>query len=58
MALLVVSSELEEIVAYSHRVVVLRDRRHVDELTGSDVTVARIVAAIAAESTPAAEIRP
>ncbi|CAO3459310.1 Galactofuranose ABC transporter, ATP-binding protein [Azospirillum argentinense] len=50
MALLVVSSELEEIVAYSRRVVVLRDRRHVAELRGGEVAVDRIVAAIASES--------
>ncbi len=49
MALLVVSSELEEIVAYSRRVVVLRDRRHVDELAGEDVTVDRIVTTIASD---------
>ncbi|UKJ77763.1 galactofuranose ABC transporter, ATP-binding protein YtfR [Azospirillum brasilense] len=49
MALLVVSSELEEIVAYSRRVVVLRDRRHVAELRGGEVAVDRIVAAIASE---------
>ncbi|KAA1057077.1 galactofuranose ABC transporter, ATP-binding protein YtfR [Azospirillum argentinense] len=52
MALLVVSSELEEIVAYSRRVVVLRDRRHVAELRGGEVAVGRIVAAIASESVP------
>ncbi|NUB10534.1 sugar ABC transporter ATP-binding protein [Azospirillum sp. Vi22] len=52
MALLVVSSELEEIVAYSRRVVVLRDRRHVAELRGGEVAVDRIVAAIASESVP------
>ncbi len=50
MALLVVSSELEEIVAYSRRVVVLRDRRHVAELRGGEVTVDRIVSAIASET--------
>ncbi|MGF7174967.1 galactofuranose ABC transporter, ATP-binding protein YtfR [Azospirillum doebereinerae] len=53
MALLVVSSELEEIVAYSRRVVVLRDRRHVAELRGGEVTVDRIVSAIASEPVPA-----
>ncbi len=57
MALLVVSSELEEIVAYSRRVVVLRDRRHVAELRGGEVSVERIVAAIASE-TPVGEVRP
>ncbi|MBK4722652.1 sugar ABC transporter ATP-binding protein [Azospirillum sp. YIM DDC1] len=57
MALLVVSSELEEIVAYSRRVVVLRDRRHVAELRGGEVAVDRIVAAIASEPDPI-EARP
>ena len=34
LALLVISSELDEIVTYSDRVIVLRDRAHVDELEG------------------------
>ena len=34
LALLVISSELDEIVTYSDRVVVLRDRAHVDQLAG------------------------
>ena len=50
MALLVASSELEELVAYSTRVVVLRDRRHVRELRGKDITTANIVQAIADET--------
>lgn len=50
MALLVASSELEELVAYSTRVVVLRDRRHVRELRGKDITTANIVRAIADET--------
>jgi galactofuranose transport system ATP-binding protein len=49
MALLVASSELEELVAYSTRVLVLRDRRHVAELTGDDITTANIVDAITSE---------
>jgi len=47
MALLVASSEMEELVAYSTRVIVLRDRRQVRELTGDDITTSNIVAAIA-----------
>ncbi|MFD1696091.1 sugar ABC transporter ATP-binding protein [Roseibium aestuarii] len=47
MALLVASSELEELVAYSTRVVVLRDRRQVCELHGEDISTRNIVAAIA-----------
>ena len=47
MSLLVISSELDELVTYSHRIVVVRDRSHVAQLTGDDITSARIVAAIA-----------
>ncbi len=47
LALLVISSELEEIASYSDRVVVLRDRRHVRELTGSDVSADTIMTTIA-----------
>jgi len=47
MSLIVISSELEELVAYSHRVIVLRDRAHVAELVGEEVTTAGIVEAIA-----------
>jgi monosaccharide-transporting ATPase len=49
LALMVISSEIDEIVAYSDRVLVLRDRAHVGEITGDDVTVDGIVRAIAAE---------
>ncbi|MEO3999297.1 galactofuranose ABC transporter, ATP-binding protein YtfR [Mesorhizobium sp. CAU 1732] len=49
MSLLVISSELDELVVYSHRVIVVRDRRHVAELVGEDVTSDRMVAAIAAQ---------
>jgi simple sugar transport system ATP-binding protein len=48
MSLLVISSELDELVAYSHRVIVVRDRHHVAELTGSDITTDNMVRAIAA----------
>ncbi len=47
MALLVISSELAEIVDYSHRVVVLRDRQKLTELTDDDITEQRIMQAIA-----------
>jgi simple sugar transport system ATP-binding protein len=50
MSLLVISSELEELVAYSTRVLVLRDRRHVAELTGAELTPDHIVHAIASDS--------
>ena len=48
LALLVISSELDEIVTYSDRVVVLRDRAHVEELRGDAIDVSRILSAIAA----------
>lgn len=49
LALLVISSELDEIVTYSDRVVVLRDRVHVEQLAGEEIGVTNILAAIAAE---------
>jgi galactofuranose transport system ATP-binding protein len=55
LALLVISSELDEIVTYSDRVIVLRDRAHVDELEGQAIDVSNILAAIAAASTAGAE---
>ncbi|YBV95479.1 sugar ABC transporter ATP-binding protein [Phyllobacteriaceae bacterium JZ32] len=50
MALLVISSEIEEIVAYSSRVRVLRDRVHTAELTSKDINAATIMRTIAAET--------
>ena len=47
LALLVISSELEEIASYSDRVIVLRDRRHVRELTGGEVSADFIMTTIA-----------
>jgi simple sugar transport system ATP-binding protein len=55
LSLLVISSELDEIVTYSDRVVVLRDRAHVEELAGEAVDVGNILAAIAADGTLAAQ---
>lgn len=48
MSLIVISSEIEELVAYSTRVIVLRDRAHVAELDGDRITAHKIVEAIAA----------
>ncbi|RVL86081.1 sugar ABC transporter ATP-binding protein, partial [Sinorhizobium meliloti] len=48
MSLIVISSEIEELAAYSTRVVVLRDHAHVAELDGAQLTAHRIVEAIAA----------
>ena len=50
MSLVVISSELEELTAIAHRVIVLADRRHVAELTGEDITADNIMKAIAAPS--------
>jgi len=48
MSLLVISSELDELVAYSHRVIVVRDRHHVAELAGDEITSDNMVRSIAA----------
>ncbi|MCJ2069260.1 sugar ABC transporter ATP-binding protein [Methylobacterium sp. J-030] len=53
LALLVISSELEEIVTYSDRVIVMRDRAQVAELADGAIDVTAILRAIAAEA-PAA----
>lgn len=47
MSLMVISSEIEELVAYSTRVVVLRDRQHVASLEGERITADQIIEAIA-----------
>ncbi len=47
MALLFISSELEEIVRSSHSVVVLRDRRKIGELSGENLQVHEIMHKIA-----------
>jgi simple sugar transport system ATP-binding protein len=49
MALLVTSSELEELVLFADRVVVMRERRKVAELTGQNISEAQIMAAIASD---------
>jgi simple sugar transport system ATP-binding protein len=49
LALLVVSSELEELLGYATRVSVMRDRRHVRELAGESLTVGEIMRAIASD---------
>jgi len=48
MAILFISSELEEVVRDSHRVVVMRDRKKVRELTGAEIELSAIMHAIAA----------
>ena len=59
LALFVISSELDEVVAYSNRIVVMRDREMVAELAGDEIAPDAIVQAIA--GTPpvsAQEVRP
>ncbi|WP_426447229.1 galactofuranose ABC transporter, ATP-binding protein YtfR [Siccibacter colletis] len=48
LALLVISSELEELVGYADRVIILRDRKHVAEIPLSELSVPAIMNAIAA----------
>jgi len=50
LAVIFISSELEEVVRIAQRIVVMRDRRKVGELDGHDVSVDDVVAAIAAEA--------
>ncbi|MEU2023809.1 sugar ABC transporter ATP-binding protein [Streptomyces sp. NPDC016469] len=50
MAVLFISAELEEVVRVSDRVVVLRDRHKVAELSGGDVSVDAVMSAIAADA--------
>ncbi len=50
MSLVVISSELEELTAVAHRVIVLSDRRHVAELSGEELTADNIMQAIAASA--------
>jgi simple sugar transport system ATP-binding protein len=47
MALLVASSELEELVVFSHKVVVLRDRKQIAVLEGDALSEENIMRAIA-----------
>ena len=48
LALLVISSELEELVGYADRVVILRDRQQIAEIPLEQLSVAAIMNAIAA----------
>jgi simple sugar transport system ATP-binding protein len=59
LALFVISSELDEVVAYSNRVVVMRDREMVAELSGDNIAPDAIVQAIAGTPpAPEREARP
>ncbi|MEA9393358.1 galactofuranose ABC transporter, ATP-binding protein YtfR [Acerihabitans sp. TG2] len=48
LALLVISSELEELVGYADRVIILRDRKHIAALPLDKLSVSAIMNAIAA----------
>ena len=50
LALIVISSELDEVVAYSSRIVVMRGREMVKELRGADISADVIVREIAQQS--------
>jgi monosaccharide-transporting ATPase len=50
LALLVISSEVEEVVIYADKVVVLRDRAHIVTLSGDKITVPAVLSTIAAET--------
>ncbi len=49
MAVIFISSELEEVVRRCDRVMVLRDRKHVGDLTGKDINENALMQAIASE---------
>jgi monosaccharide-transporting ATPase len=50
LAVIFISSELEEVVRLAQRIAVMRDRRKIGELDAHDTTVDDVVAAIAAEA--------
>jgi monosaccharide-transporting ATPase len=50
LALLVASSELDELVTVSNRIAVLRDRRKIGEISGADVTRETVIHTIAGAS--------
>ena len=47
LGLLVASSELDELVAVSDRIAVLRDRRKIGEIAGADITRENVIRTIA-----------
>lgn len=49
LALLIISSELEELAGYADRIIVLRDRRHVAQLDHDEISVPAIMQAIAVQ---------
>jgi simple sugar transport system ATP-binding protein len=55
MAIVFISSELEEVVRDSHRVVVLRDRKKIGELTAGEIQLSTIMDLIARRDVAAGE---
>ena len=51
LAVVFISSELEEVIRLAQRIVVMRDRRKIGELTSHDIDVDDLVAFIADEQT-------
>ncbi|QHB30874.1 sugar ABC transporter ATP-binding protein [Yersinia canariae] len=49
LALLIISSELEELAGYADRVIVLRDRKHIAQLGHDEISVPAIMQAIAVQ---------
>ncbi|KMV01236.1 hypothetical protein ACS72_00290 [Acinetobacter sp. VT 511] len=47
MAVLFISSELEEVIRVSHRIAVIRDRKKVQELSGDQIHQQQIMKAMA-----------
>jgi len=50
MAVVFISAELEEVLRLSDRVVVMRDRRKIDELPNDDLSVSDVLEIIAGEA--------
>ena len=55
MGVLLISSEIEEILGLTHRVLVMRRGRIVAELSGDEMTESAILAAAFSETDPASE---
>jgi len=58
MAVVFISAELEEVLRLSDRLVVMRDRRKIDERPNDDVTVSDVLEIIAGEARPDADGAP
>jgi simple sugar transport system ATP-binding protein/ribose transport system ATP-binding protein len=54
LGIIVISSELEEVLGLAHRVIVMRDGQFVAELSGDEMTQEAVLHAAFAESTTAA----